>query len=213
MSAEVAVFNFGCPRSGTTFMARCISALREPFTCKLIEHSDLHPCQSQDGLRELSVALEDRRMVLVRTVRHPMEMADSFVVMRRDGIAQKTGDISDYSDERVVEWIKAESRHAAIQREWFSHRGGADHRWVQVRYESLTTREGREAAAARITDAAGINAVGRELLLEELETFGDPDEVAQIGRLSEGVDRAMSETQRAFFEPRLRAVMEREGYA
>ena len=62
MSVDAVLVNYGCPRSGTTWMAKVLAAVDDVFSFKLAEGRVLHPCQSENGLIELSKILRFRRV-------------------------------------------------------------------------------------------------------------------------------------------------------
>lgn len=119
MSVNAVVVNYGCPRSGTTFMRHILKRLSGVFAFKLAEGRVLHPCQSGDGLVELHKILRHKRLVLVRTVRHPLELAESFVALRDPRLHEAGGvpeNLAKFSDERAVEFVRLESENTARQR-------------------------------------------------------------------------------------------------
>lgn len=207
-----AVVGFGCPRSGTTFLQKALRSLRGVYTAKLVEHAKIHPCHSENGLINLAGNLRSPGVTFVRIVRHPIEVADSFVATRSSELTDLTGTIPKYSDDVIVRWITSESENSTAQRPWFGQGETHGSRWVEVRYENLATEEGQtlfvEAVCRDLTEPEE-NAAR---LSKALEAFGDPDEAANYGRLSHGVDWAMNDEQAAWFLEKLASVMEREGY-
>lgn len=82
---DLAVINYGCPRSGTTFVMQMLQRGRGYFTWRLSDKTYLHPCVSATGLKQLHHAITAdgrRRALFVRTVRHPLETARSLWALR-----------------------------------------------------------------------------------------------------------------------------------
>lgn len=204
------VFSFGCPRSGTTFLQRSLSVLTGALTEKIGEGSMLHPWRSPDGLTDLSHLFSSRRVAFVRVVRHPVEVAASFIATR--GLAERDPGsfegLAWNSSRDIVRYVRLESASSTVQcrkiRE--NDRG---HDAIKVRYERLKDREYRSEVARRVCDAVGLGGDERGKLLRALDGFGKTS--VRPGRLSHGID-PITEKQRADFAHRLRAVMDREGY-
>lgn len=204
MATTEIIVSFGAPRSGTTFMRHCLKAMANVFVTKLPEGRVLHPCISPDGLIELSHWLQHENLTLVRTVRHPVEIAASFVALRRPELAAGTPNLAGKSDDWIVERLRSESQNVAAQHE-FLRSEYPHHRFIEISYEGLAVEAHREEFAATITK--GVN---RRKLREALATFGTKP--VHQGRLSEGLGDVLTPAQRAWFTSCLRPVIEREGY-
>lgn len=206
MTKDTIVISFGCPRSGTMFMRNTLHDHLPCFSVKLPEMVDLHPAQSDTGLLALSGLFYKRRLVLVRTVRHPLEIVESFVHLR---MAKERAPRARDDDRRVRRWIEDESRGVMRQRlelgEMLSERR---HRLIEVRYESLATDEGKDKFAARMQKATG----DAGTLRAGLDDFGNRSR-AYAGRLKSGVDTVLTDDKRKWWAHALRQVIKREGYA
>lgn len=213
MAVETIVVAFGAPRSGTTFLRTCVEALRDPFAFKLNEHAAFHPCRSDSGLLDLEKALHQKRVAFVRIVRDPLEIARSFVFARREEASRLLGGIGRNSDERVVEWIRSESRSVAAQRgARLRGRAGGTLRILEIRYERLAERAYREEVADRLRATNVIDDDDRKRFFVALGNFGRKP--ARAGRLSFGFDGdPLSKKERDFFERALADVRKAEGYA
>lgn len=203
---DTIVISFGCPRSGTMFMRNTLQKHLPCFSTKLPEMVALHPAQSDTGLLHLSGLFYQRRLVLVRTVRHPLEVVESFVHLRA---AKPRSPRGRDDDRRVRRWIEDESRGVMRQRlelgEMLSERR---HRLVEVRYEALKTADGRDEFAEKMRKATG----DAGTLRKGLEDFGNAAR-AYAGRLKSGKGAVLSEERRAWWAHALREVVRREGYA
>lgn len=217
MSVDTVIVNYGSPRSGTTFMRRTLGRLNGAMAFKLAEGRTLHPCQSDGGLIELHKMLRHHRLVIVRTVRHPLDIVDSFIALREPkmwGKRTKPINLAKFQDARVLQFIRNESENTAIQREElrepdYSHAGIA---FIEVRYETLASDDGREALARQVTE--GLPEAGGEYarLLGALEDFGVRP--AGVGKLKSGmVGDVMAPADKERWRSVLAKVIEREGYA
>jgi hypothetical protein len=193
------VIGFGCPRSGTTFLAHVLSGLKGSWSTKLTENTAMHPCQSTRGLLDLADLAGSKPVALVRIVRNPLEVADSFLAARMGGgmgLARNT-------DRDIALWIRGESESVAMQRPLLLERPNVH--WLEVRYEDLAAKPGRRAFIEDMR-SYGADAVFRD----RLDEFGKNP--IRPGRLSAGVERAATDDEAAYFRRTLRCVMDREGY-
>lgn len=78
------IINFGCPRSGTTFMMECLKGLLGGSAHKLSEGNPCHPCQTKNGLWHLIKMFDayDGGLIFIRTVRNISEIIKSFYMIR-----------------------------------------------------------------------------------------------------------------------------------
>lgn len=74
---KAVVINFGVPRSGTTLMAELLLQGRGYLSQKLPESCGLHPINSADGLLNLAKAFYNKRVIFIRTTRHPVDTIES----------------------------------------------------------------------------------------------------------------------------------------
>lgn len=205
------VVNFGSPRSGTTWMERCLLELKAPiFTFKLAEGRILHPCQSKDGLLELAMILRHKHLTIIRTVRDPLEIAESFIAMRK---LAKHGALRKFTDAKAVEFITTESKNVAAQRgelksspEW-KHEG---RQFFEVHYERMAEEGYRADFARRLTAALPDSEENHQRMLKAFDGYGKHP--VRPGRLASGLGRMTTVKERAWFRVQLAAVIEREGY-
>ena len=207
------VINFGAPRSGTHFMEMVCreSAYRYVFPVKLEEGRIFHPCRSRDGMLELARWFRLSKPLFIRTVRHPLELVESFLALRDRGTFDGyAGVLASFTDERICQFINNESRNTARQRDQmrspdWEHTG---QKYVEVRMDELAS-EGVKLDLAR--------RLGSWLDPHKCKRF--LDDYGRVpttrGRLSEGMlgESRMTIHQRAFFEERLAETIQREGYA
>lgn len=200
MTGAPIVINFGAPRSGTTWMWRCTKAMGV-FAWKLTENSAFHPCWSDSGLTELVKSLHKHPTVVIRTVRHPLEIAESFAATRTDALRAHTPGLAQNDHDDVVRWIRSESegfhKQTAIAREV-----------IEARYDDMPDPAYRSRLVERVREGLGSEA-GKKLR-RALDTFGGSP--ARKGRLSAGLGRVLTDEEREWYREQLADVIEREGF-
>lgn len=204
------IISFGCPRSGTTFLARCLSPLLGVFAFHLPDGAKLHPCKSQEGLIQLDALFWSHRAIFVRIYRSPLEIVESFLALRqlKPGIARAKD-----TDQRIVRWIMNEHVNVAGQRQILRARqkNWERHYLVEVRYEALARERGRRAFTKKLGALLPRRRMNQERLLEQLDTFGGKP--ANLGRLKTQMKGSlMTPSEREYFTEQLRPVMEAGGY-
>ncbi len=205
------IVSFGCPRSGTTWLYRCLSALHGIVSLRIPDGAKLHPSKTPDGLISLAATLYDRDVVFVRIIRSPLDIVDSFLALRKltPGAARAND-----TNERIVRWIVSEHVNMAMQRRTLikPQELWGRHSVVELRYEDMASAEGREAFVNEIVPLLPDSAVNRVRLLGELETFGNRP-YAIFGKLKAGLDGpVMTPEERAYFAEQLHDVIEETGY-
>lgn len=188
------------------FMRNTLGECLPCFTTKLPEAVDLHPCQSDTGLVTLQKLFYERRLVFVRTVRHPVQIVESFVHLRstKPDVPRARDD-----DKAVRRWITSESTGVLRQRLQVKEncrRYG--HAFVEVRYEDLSTDEGKDRFAERLAAAIRSKPGG---IRTALSAFGNSSK-AYAGRLRSGVRDVLGPERRAWWEHALGPIIKREGY-
>lgn len=93
------IFNWGCPRSGTTFIEEAFSYL-PIHTQKIHEGNPLHPCKSDNGLITLQDLYRNRQVLFIRTFRNPIEIFESFRAM--------DGSVGKQNNEKIFDFIRTE---------------------------------------------------------------------------------------------------------
>ena len=207
MAVDTVVVNFGSPRSGTTFMEKCLLSLRGVLTVKLPEGRLLHPCQSVDGLVDMCHWFQHRKLILIRTIRHPLEIAESLVALRTQ--SPHHGALWKKTDDWVVRIISAESERVLEQRPKLLALPYG--RFIEVHYEDLADPERVDAFVTDVVHSLPDMELNRVNLTRALGTFGKIP--VRNGRLARGLDRAMEPEQREWFRRQLTGVIKREGYA
>jgi len=212
--SQQAIINFGAPRSGTTFMQLCLKRLPDILAMKLPEMRKLHPAKSADGLIELARWFSGLGwdLTFVRTVRHPVEIVESFEAARfHPALKDEVAGLARNTDADVLRWIRSESEGFHAQCETLrqlhdtSRKVRRPVQIVEVRYENLAS-EAQRGAYARL-----IAPNHPQVLEEAFAEFGRTP--ARTGRLSHGIGRMLNGDRRAWFEKELADVIEREGYA
>lgn len=221
MSIETAVISFGSPRSGTTYIRRALGQLEGVFVSKIPEQAPNHPsfverqswgaaASSEEGLIGISRWMQKEHLVLVRTVRHPMECVRSLLAAREPELREKIGGLADNSDEEIVEWIRTESLNFHRQVGWLLA-NPYRHRLIQVRYELLGKRGRRRDFAEKVCSTLPDPEENTDRLARWLHDTWK-EKPARIGRLSSGVEPEISEERMEFFLEALAPTIEREGY-
>jgi hypothetical protein len=152
-SSETAVFSFGCPRSGTTFIQSVLNAGDGYHYNKIGEGDRLHPCNSRDGLINLCQLYRRRGVLFVRTVRDPVAIFNSFYGARHLVSTHQTHGLSLYGianndDERIYKFI--ESERDSVKEQMSDAYGptpsrpSIQSRVITVEYEKLSDQEYRD---------------------------------------------------------------------
>jgi len=215
MVPKTVIISFGCPRSGTTFLARCLSSLVGVFAFHFPDGAKLHPTKHNDGLIQLDALFWHHRTIWVRIVRHPLDIAESFLALR---MVTPEGARAKDSDPQIVRWIVNEHKHVRVQRKLLQLQDPAwePHHLIEVRYEDLAQAKGREAFAEELTALLPRRDANPKILLDELATFGvKPANMGKLrairmDKLEKGP--VMTPTERVYFEKELATVIIEGGY-
>ena len=105
MKPAMIVINYGCPRSGTSFVDNMLEAGTGYFHTKLREFDHLHPVNSDDGLWNLASVFSKRFLLFVRIVRNPIDIFESWYHRKGECIG----------DKQMYTWIENESVNTALQ--------------------------------------------------------------------------------------------------
>jgi len=213
--AQTIIISFGCPRSGTTFLARCLSSLVGVFSFHLPDGAKLHPSKHKDGLIQLDALFWNHRTIWVRIVRHPMDIVESFLALRM--VTPDAARAMD-KDPQIVQWIVNEHKHVRVQRKLLKLQNPAwePHHLIEVRYEVLAHPEGREAFAEELAALLPDHTENLQHLLGELATFSVKP--ANMGKLRAiRMDKlkngpVMTPAERVYFEKELATVIIESGY-
>lgn len=198
-------------------MRRMLKALEGAFTSKLHEHNGLHPCESDDGLLTLSHWLQKETVVFVRTVRHPLAIADSFVATRQESMRDRNPGLAQHDDERVVKFIRSESDGTDAQRDTLietstrAHKQW-DHHLVEARYEDLANPGYRDLFALAVSKHMPDAGAAYRQLAGRLDAEWGSEPVRD-GKLHRDItERVMGDERAAWFREQLQDIIEREGY-
>ena len=105
------ILNYGCPRTGTTFINEMLSCGRDIVTGKIAEGHSYHPIRSNNGLLNLSYTFQKNNLVFIRTIRDPISIFKSFYHIRTDNECT----LAKVEDESIKEMIKLEEINTTIQ--------------------------------------------------------------------------------------------------
>lgn len=205
------IVSFGCPRSGTTFLAHSLSALQGVFAFRLADGSMLHPSKSTTGLEAVDCLFYDQRLIFVRIIRSPMEIVESFLHLRNSlpSVARAQD-----ADAMIVRWIVNERVNVRAQRDGLTleRDDWQRHSFLEVRYEDIGTKSGRKVFADELAALLPDAQANRTLLLDRLGLFGRRK--ISYGRMKAGISRSvMTADQREYFLEHLGGTMESDGYA
>ena len=121
------IFSFGCPRSGTTFIERCIWKLQNVHAKKIQEAMRVHPYNSPDGIIDLSWIFREEAL-FIQTVRSHRDIIESFYAVKE--YFPQTG-IARNRDFEIVQFIVMNECSVKNQMQsdrWFSH-------LIQIEYD------------------------------------------------------------------------------
>lgn len=215
MAYDNVVLSFGCPRSGTTIMRRLLGPLKHTYVSKLHEATRLHPWQSEEGLLDIQQWMLKDTLVFVRTLRHPLDVVDSFLALRRTEMRENNPSLVEHDDQRVLDFIRRESAGFHGQRAELLVRAeerGWDHHVVEVRYEELDEQWRRDEFAWSVCRHLSTPERSYGSLTARMEEEWKLRPVRD-GKLRAGITgRVMTEEEEQRWRRALADVMEREGY-
>jgi hypothetical protein len=96
------ILNYGCPRTGTTFVNQMLSRGVGLIAGKIAEGHSYHPIHSDHGLLNLSYTFQRCNLVFVRTIRDPIKIFESFYHARKVQMGN-LGKVGDDSIKRMIE--------------------------------------------------------------------------------------------------------------
>jgi len=105
------ILNYGCPRSGTTFIWFLLRAGTGYTYGKIGENDPCHPCNSGTGLLHIKKTFRDYNVVFIRTVRNPIQIFESF----RHAHKTNDGEIGKKADIEIKRYIQNEERNTKEQ--------------------------------------------------------------------------------------------------
>lgn len=161
------IFNFGCPRSGTTFIEEAFSYI-PIHTQKIAEGNPLHPCISDSGLIALQDLYKNRKVVFVRTFRDPGEIFESFRAM--------DGSIGKQDNKQIYLFIQSENHNF--------HKQKKEIKFIEIDFDKLKSEEYRVDISTRIGREVGICSH----FLNALNKYGHNP--IRKGRLSMGITKS-----------------------
>lgn len=210
------LYAFGCPHSGTTYLWRLLQWIGAEYNrqvddrrleymeaievFRLTEANPIHPCIGVRGLLGLAMSVvgtEPRtKVVLVRIVRDPVQIFESFYAKRLPEHGAYMQGVND--DERIMEFIVTERANVIHQKkdyeifkeEWDAKRK-AHRGWpfnlVEVQYEALDTNLGQVSFADRLDALVpGIGQYTRIYLADSWKT-----KPIRHGRLKMGITETL----------------------
>ena len=208
------VISFGCPRSGTTFICALL-VMGEGYSYGLLDETRLmHPVNSPIGLLELATIFRTQRVIFVRAVRHPLEIAESCCFLRREG-GEGEGGPTTYAgrqtDQQIVTIIRKEYDGFAGQAAKVLS-AGAKLQYppviIQARLEEFAVQP--HPMFAGLLPLLPDNEANAALPTIAAERYGTVP--SRWGRLKANVGAVMTTEQRAWFADTLGDVITAQGY-
>lgn len=198
------VLGYGCPRSGTSYLKILLKNGIGFMSDKIREADRVHPCRTKYGLAYTAQLLRDQKLLLVRIVRNPIDVFESFYAWRLNP------DRPTQSDERIYKFIRNESDNTQHQLT------GEKIIWPitleKIKYEDLAHKAGQEEFVNRLCTYIPYPEKNRKKLCAYLyETFGKVS--CRWGKLAAGMkEQLVSDSKRKEIYKELREVFDREGY-
>jgi len=188
------IFNYGCPRSGTTIMQAILQRLQGVYHHKIDENYRLHPCQ-EGSLLDLAQIFSTTgdNVIFVRTIRNPIDIMESFYYARLwekerfgDKVGPGIGGLSYLTDEDIKTWIIYEDNYTSVLKKSMSnfkwnHRGRLRH--IEIRYEDLHKEGGQNLFIASLCGELPDDDVNRANLYQAFKELWNKKPVRE-GKLS-----------------------------
>lgn len=105
------ILNYGCPRTGTTFVNQMLSQGAGFITGKIAEGHSYHPIRSKHGLLNLAYTFQKYNLIFIRTIRNPINIFESFYHAKQMKIEGLDG--QEYSSIKKI--IESEEANTKIQ--------------------------------------------------------------------------------------------------
>ena len=208
------VIIFGCPRSGTTFVRDLLLMGQGYSYGGLHEGLGPHPQNAARGLLELADMFAPQRVIFVRVVRHPLEIAESWAFLRREGgkgSGGPTPSAAQLPDAHIVK---------SIRKEYEGFAGQVDELLtpdVRLRYPPVIIEARMEQFAvqphpmfAELLPLVPANKANAALPAIAAERYGKVP--LRWGRLKANAGAVMTTEQRAWFADKLGDVITAQGY-
>jgi hypothetical protein len=110
------ILNYGCPRTGTTFVNQMLSQGIELITGKIAEGHSYHPIKSNHGLMDLKYTFQRYNLVFVRTIRDPISIFESFYHARK----VQMGNLGKVEDDSIKKMIELEKINTVAQSKYIT---------------------------------------------------------------------------------------------
>ena len=193
------LFSFGCPRSGTTFIERCIWKLQNVVARKVSEAMTMHPYNSMLGIVDLSWLFKSEAM-FIQTIRNHRDIIESFYAAKEyfplTGIARNT----DYEIVQFIIRSECSIKNQMQSDRWFSQ-------ICEIDYDRLDDDAYRREKARYITAQIETPQQNYEILLEQFRLF--KVESKRKGRFYHGdLDKSFVEPEKMkWFEDKIRSIL------
>ena len=131
------IFNYGCPRSGTTFLDKMMFSGITP-SYKIQEASPIHPIHSDMGLLGLAMIFYLQPVVFIRIKRNPVDIFESYYCARL-GKSRNKG-LKKATNDDVFRFIDNERRHTTQNRillDIYRNKHNLEIYFVEIDYDKL----------------------------------------------------------------------------
>ena len=175
MQKQTILFNYGCPRSGTTFVRDLIDQGKGSIPRKIVEYIMVHPCNADNGLIDLRRLFDGFNVVFLRSVRNPIDIFKSFYAARKI-IAETEEDfrwrnslegLANMSDKAIFRSIENERNNTEAQR----HKQVGKHKLniIELDYDRLPDVKYRKEIVATIAEQLPDSDNNRKLMYRWME--------------------------------------------
>lgn len=142
------VFSFGVPRSGTTLMFYALQMGHGYLNTRINEGTPLHPRNDYHGLLALVKTFVYRRVVFVRTIRHPVDVVNSWLVVHPE-VLEDRRKFEDFLDMYEAESDGVKKAREEIFSTQYGEKPSGEPRIVdvtfaEIQYENLGDQRVRE---------------------------------------------------------------------
>ena len=198
MARQTMVFNYGCPRSGTTFVQQLLAQGTGYLHFKIVEYIIMHPCNTDTGLVSLHRLFDAYNVVFIRSKRNPIRIFKSFYAARQI-IAEHDEDfkwrgsligIANIGDAQIYKAIERESQNTEAQR--YADVGKRKMNILELDYDQLPDVEYRKTIVTAIAERLPDSVQNNKLLYAWMED-AYMKKPARAGAMSFGVDAKLPE--------------------
>ena len=203
------VFSYGVPRSGGTFLKELLDQGQGYAHRKINEFGPLHPIASENGLLGLMSVVGKNKPIIVRILRHPLEIVESMYALRLPEAG--VGGIAKAEDSEIMEWVRWEHANTVAQKRAMEKVGWLE-RFVEVRYHDFSDEGARDAFIGRLVDLLPDPDFNRAAFRSFIESHWRRHSVRR-GRMEMGItESVVPSSRKRWFASQLRGEIEADGW-